>query len=36
MMKLTKTKAVPACLATPFDAKHPLPKVPLILTQIME
>jgi hypothetical protein len=32
MTKLTTKMAVPACLATPFDAKHPLPKVLYYLT----
>jgi hypothetical protein len=27
MTKLTTKKAVPACLAVPFDAKNPLPEV---------
>jgi hypothetical protein len=28
MTKLTTKKPIPVCIATPFDAIHPLPKVP--------
>jgi hypothetical protein len=34
MTKLTAKMAMLACLATPFDAKHPLPKLLYSLTRI--